>query len=259
MRFWFSLAVLIACPLALRADPSELHPLRVKGLAHGYVVPASSVSPDHRYGIAMYDNTGGNGEPKDDQGPNQIIELKTGRVVGDIVGEAAWVRMPHGEYIPPKWSEDSTSVVWTVDGKWFPDGVTLVKLARGKIAWQRNVLKAGQEAILSRTRRAAPEQYRLKKAENAGNGSAYPEGFSVEVTVAQESRSLLGEEDPSPAKPEKFVSFPLAVHVSLTSDPKEVAGRSFNLESTLEAVVDADGHFKVEDFRLLRKGKPLPR
>ena len=80
---------------------------------------------------------------------------------------------------------------------------------------------------------AAPERYAAAVKANAGSGSAYPEGFTVDV------------------KAELPLKLPLKVHAVLTSNPKMIEAPDMpNLDSNLEAVVDKDGKFTVTSFRL---------
>lgn len=76
-----------------------------------------------------------------------------------------------------------------------------------------------------------PERYAAAKKANAGNGSAYPEGFTIDVEVL----------DPN--------SFPLRVRAILTSDPKGI-GEIPKVDSHLDAVIDKHGKFTVTDFKL---------
>lgn len=88
-----------------------------------------------------------------------------------------------------------------------------------------------QQAILTRTRKAAPEKYAVAKEANAGNGSAFPEGFTIDVEAL----------DP--------ISCPLHLRAVLTSNPKGIEDFP-KLDSHLDAIVDKDGKFKVTDFQL---------
>ena len=127
--------------------------------------------------------------------------------------------------------------MWEVDGKWFDTALVLLKLENGEVVWQRNLLKMGQQAILARTKRAAPRKYRAAKEQNKGNGSAYPDGFTVAVSVG-------GKEG------EPF-SLPLAIFVSLTSNPKGQEDPKFiNLDAELEASMNREGKFTVTKFNL---------
>ena len=141
--------------------------------------------------------------------------------------------MNHGGVLPCRWSSDGSLLLWTVDGKWFPDAVVLLKFKDGVLEWQLDVKKAAQTESLARTKRAAPAQYAKAKNANAGSGSAYPEGFSIYVQAL----------DP--------ISAPLKIRATLTSDPKDIEGFP-KLESYLTGIVDHNGRFSVADFHVGR-------
>ncbi len=140
------------------------------------------------------------------------------------------------EIAPPRWSEDSSLLLWKVNGKWFPDALVLVKLQNGNEKWQLDLLKTAQQAILERTGKAAPQKYKAAKDANDGNGAAYPDGFTVDVTTDGENS--------------KTVSLPLSVHVDLTANPRQIENFPANLDSYLDAIVTGDGRFVVRNFQL---------
>lgn len=164
---------------------------------------------------------------------NRLIEMRTGRSLGSPKGETAWTRMQWSEVMPTAWSADESLLVWYVDGKWFPDSYVVIHLQRGAIKWQLDLLKVAQKTILARTRRAAPAKYAAAREESAGNGSAYPEGFSVDVEALTP------------------ISLPLRVWVVLTTDPKDIDPVP-QLASHLQGLVDVRGKFHVTDFGLGR-------
>lgn len=200
-----------------------------QNIPKGYIVPDSTISPDHRYGVTVPLIAENDESAKV---KNSLVELKTGRVLAVIRAETGWDHMNHGG-VDPKWSKDGSLLLWMVDGKWCPRALVLLKLADGKVLWQTDILSAGQQAILVRTKKAAAEKYAAAKKANADNGSAYPDGFTVDVEAA----------DP--------LSLPLHIQVTLTSNPKELPDLP-NLDSHLEGVVDSDGKFIVKSFHLGR-------
>lgn len=195
-----------------------------------FLIPDHTLSPDGRYGVTVpvFDLT-----LDDETGiTNNLVEVGTGRVLTTIRAETGYDRaLNHRAIKPSRWSADGALLLWEVDGKWSPNAFVLLKLEDGKVVWQRDLLRLAEQAILERTRKASPEKYAAAKKDNAGNGSAYPEGFTIDV----EARGP--------------VSFPLRIRAILTSDPKGISAPPL-LESFLDAVVDQQGKFKVRDFAL---------
>jgi hypothetical protein len=195
----------------------------------GYTIPDITLSPDHRYGVTV--------PGLDTPNPhNSLIEIKTGRVLAVIQADTGYEQANHISLVPSRWAKDNSFLLWEVEGKWFDTALVLLKLENGKVEWQRNLLKIGQQAILARTKLVAPRKYRAAKEQNKGNGSAYPDGFTVDVAV----------EDKKP------LSLPLAIFVSLTSNPKGIEDL-INLDASLEASMNSEGKFTVTKFHLVKK------
>jgi hypothetical protein len=208
----------------------------LNGAAAEETVPAGNkilditLSPDHRYGVTVPSTVPDSYDPNPQ---NRLVEVETGRVLTLIQADTGYERANHNEVLPSRWAKDDSLLLWEVDGKWFDTALVLLKLQHGAVVWQLDLLKAGQQAILALTKRDAPRKYSVAKEENRGSGSAYPEGFTVDVK----------------AKVNDALSLPLKVRVYLTANPKEIEGRT-NLESRLDAVVDKDGKFRVTNFHL---------
>jgi hypothetical protein len=214
----------------------------LNGAAAEETVPAGNkilditLSPDHRYGVTVPSTVPDSYDPNPQ---NRLVEVETGRVLTLIQADTGYERANHNEVLPSRWAKDDSLLLWEVDGKWFDTALVLLKLQHGAVVWQLDLLKAGQQAILALTKRDAPKKYSVAKEENRGSGSAYPEGFTVDVKAKGDKNDAL--------------SLPLKVRVYLTANPKEIEGRT-NLESRLDAVVDKDGKFRVTNFHL----GPLP-
>ena len=199
-------------------------------LPKGYIIAEDSISPDGRYGVsvpltqAIIDDI-----VKDPV--NNLVEVSSGRTIARMVGNPGFTKQNHGGIMPSIWSPDSSLLLWHVDGKWFPDALTLIKLEDGRVAWQVDLLAKSQRAILARTKEAKPELYARAKKENEGSGSAYPEGFSVDVVAVEP------------------VALPMKVLVDLTSNPKGIAELT-TLDSHMEAIGEKDGTFRVTNFAL---------
>ena len=182
-----------------------------------------------------------------DNARNSLVDAQTGRVLGVIrAGNVGYNRMNHGRVLPSRWSSDGSVLVWQVDGKWTYDVVVVVKLEAGKVAWQTNALKLAQQAILDRTKQAAPKKYAEVRKAHGGMGtmgpgqlggvddprSAYPEGFSIQVEVVGP------------------ITFPLHVTAELTSEAKPGVPMYNYLQSHLTGVLDDTGKLTITSFDL---------
>jgi hypothetical protein len=220
--------------LAQDADEDEV----IKGPQFGanFIVPKSSVSPDGRYGVlapADWDHFADNGEPQ-----NKLVEMQSGRVLASINAETGLMHMNQGGILPARWSANNSYLIWTVDGKWAFRALVLLKIENGEVKWQRDLLKQMQQEILTRTRKAKPRKYAAAKKENAGNGAAYPDGFTINIKVRGEEGAPL--------------TFPLLLHAQLESNPKEIEGfpKNAHLTSEMDATMSADGKLVVKEFHL---------
>lgn len=191
----------------------------------GFTVPPSTVSPNRYYGVLApsferYQQGGTQ---------NAIIEMQTGRVVATIAAETEFADpniRGHGGHseMRPHWSSDSSLLLWEVSGKWFPTALVLIRIEDGVSRWQVDLLKVAQQEMLVRTRKANPQQYAAAKKANAGNGSAYPDGFTIDVSAGATGGLRL----------------PLPVRARLTSNPKQIDGIP-TVEAQLDGMLDSNG------------------
>ena len=205
-------------------------------IPEGYVVPEETISPDKQYGVSVpkrsevirVDEVGSAADAL----PTTLRELKTGKKIAEIkFSDDAMDE----NVLPSRWTPDSTALLWSVDGKWSIDALVLVQLKEGEVVRQTNLLKVGQQEILNRLRKERPKEYAAIKSD-LGYGSAYPDGFTVDMVVE-------GEEG-APLK------FPLIVHMYLTSNPKGIEDVENQLDARLNAKVKEDGSFEVTKFYL---------
>ena len=199
-----------------------------------YVVLRCTISPDGRFGVLV---------PKLEElehlemtyrPQNQVIELATGNVIAVI--RTDWVgptRQNHGGVLPARWSSDDSLLLWQVDGKWFRAAVVLLKFSNGKLQWQSDITRAAHAECLLRTRRAEPKLYARAMADNVRDGQAYPDGFSIQVSVVGD------------------LKLPLQIRATLTSNPKAFEDPAL-LESSLVGLIDSEGRFQVSDFTVGR-------
>jgi hypothetical protein len=102
-------------------------------------------------------------------------------------------------------------------------------------------LKTVQDEILARTKQAAPDLYAKAKEMNKGSGSAFPDGFVVNVRVRSTG-----------ATP---IVFPIPISAKLTSNPKQIepARIAADLNSELQGYIGDDGKITVTEFSLTKK------
>jgi hypothetical protein len=201
-------------------------------LSQGYAIPPITFSPDKRYAVtvpSMALRDGGNAH-------NQLVEVQSGRVLATINAET-YAEDPNQHMnwatLNPKWSADSTVLAWVVEGKWFPRAFVLLKVQSGAVEKQVDVMQPTQAEILAKTKAAAPEKYEVAKAKNAGNGTAFPDGFVVNIET-----------------PPTGFSLPLRCRVLLDSDPKNMASPAEQLRAKMVAMIDADAALSFTDFQI---------
>ena len=231
----FATTVSILAPIVSLAEEDEDELIKGDQFPAGFAVPVSTFSPDKRYGVLAPDLDHYNDAATQQ---NKLVEVKTGRVLAVIQAETGMVHMNQGGILPSRWSADGSLLLWKVDGKWCPRALVLVKIDNGEVKWQRDLLKTAQQEILARTRKASPKRYAAAKKQNAGNGSAYPDGFTVNVTDADQGDAPL--------------SLPLAIATVLESDPKAIESfpEKAKINSEMDAIVDPNGKFVVKNFHL---------
>ncbi|MBV9008705.1 MAG: hypothetical protein JO354_05975 [Verrucomicrobia bacterium] len=241
-------ALLLAIASAnLAGSPAPGETSAVK-LPDGYIVVPSSLAPGGRYGVTAFDNTL---QPEPEEiDDNKLMDLRTGGACGSILNSGALIHMNRGGIQPARWSADSSFMLWEVEGRWSPFCLTLVEVRNSKITSQLDILTEVQKAILARTERSAPSRYAAARAFNKGNGSAFPDGFVVNVRT---------EGDKARGGPKELIhglpiKLPLRVHAELTSNPKEFdrIGNA-QLDSELDGIVTGSRTLQVVSFRLRDK------
>lgn len=210
----------------------QLPGVQAAEIPKGFALAPDSTSPDGRYTVLV--PVCDDASPDSNLPADRLYDLRAGKALGDLVGNPGCNRaMNHIEVMPSRWSADSSLLLWFVGGKWFPWAYVVARVQDGKLLWQVDLLAEAQKAILAQTKAAAPARYAAAKKANAGSGSAYPEGFTVDVKAALP------------------LTLPLKVRVVLTANPKEIDDPDLpNLDASLEAVVDRDGKFTITSFRL---------
>ena len=145
------------------------------------------------------------------------------------------MRMNHSELLPAWWSQDNTSLLWQVLGRYGVDRQMLVRIRDNNIEWEINISEVIARNILSRTEAAESNEFLKAKKHMWGNGSAYPEKFTI---VSEVNNSTKGP-----------LIFPVLLHVYLTSNPKGIPNVP-ELDACMEANLDHEGNLEVTGFRL---------
>lgn len=167
----------------------------------GYRLMAGSGSPDGTLGIL---EPAGVPDEAFWKTHNLVAETKSGRVIGTLEGVPGMKQMNHGG-AEARWSADGGLLLWFVDGKWGPRTVTFVGVENNGIVRQVDLIKQGYAKILKKAKSAFPKAYAAAVKQNQGNGAAYPEGFTVALTLKNNGAVL----------PAEFV-------VTMTSNPKGI-------------------------------------
>jgi hypothetical protein len=212
-------------PLSLTAAP----------LPKGYTLPEENVSPDRRLAVLEPDPEAAGDLSKR---RNLLIEAGTGRVLATLAGAPGFERMNHGG-TRISWSADGHGLLWIVEGKWGPRAITYAAIDDAGMVQQVNVLQAIHAELLAWLRKAKPRQYAAAVKQNRGNGSAYPEGFTVDVLI---------ENDDSAELPVRF-------RAGLTSNPKGVEGFPpvAEVEAFLRGALNEKLALEWSDFRAFDK------
>ena len=209
---------------------------KATALPAGYIIPKETLSPNHRYAfmVPVFDST----VTDSSQFQNALIDAKTDQIITKVDAPAGFDRpLNYVSVEQPLWSKDESLVLWKVNDKWCPTALVLIKLKNNKQLWQLNLLTVFQEKILSYTKKAVPKKYEVAKKANIGNGSSYPEGFTVDVEPVENGKNGLLE-------------LPIKIHITLSSNPKLIKDKP-NLNSEMDAIVKNDGTIEVKKFKIL--------
>lgn len=213
--------------------PANLGPsVTSAAIPDGFSVPEASLSPDRRFGVLVPNHATFREGVK---GQNKLVNVAAGKVVATIDAESWFqdpaIQMNHGA-AAAHWSRDGSVLAWIVGGKWAPRAFNLLKVSNGGVEWQRDILDAAQREILPQTRNADSEAYEAAKAENRGSGSAYPDGFVIDVEL-----------------PDAGFTLPLVCTATLDSNPKQIEGLT-SLRASIRITVDEAGQLTISDFQL---------
>jgi hypothetical protein len=125
------------------------------GAAESYAILANTYSSDHRYGITV---TELDGTASGENAVNSIVDIQTGKLLGAIDSDVASEHMNNDEIAPTLWSADDSALLWLVDGKWGYRTEELIKISKGRMGSQVDVLTLLQAEILKRLKKAVPKE-----------------------------------------------------------------------------------------------------
>jgi len=209
-------------------------------IPEGFLVPRETLSPNGRYGVLTPDFAH---YQKESRGQNVLLNTELDTMIAKIDAES-WFKDPRTNMNyaspSPRWSADGMVLAWLIEGKWSPLALTILKIEDGGLAWQTDLIPKVQQEILSRTRAATPIMYDMAKQENTGNGTAYPDGFVVDIKP-----------------PDSGFTLPLTCVVTLNSNPKSIEGKA-TVKSSLNATLLSSGYVEFSNFVMIAGGHAQP-
>lgn len=195
-----------------------------RNLPDGFQVVPSSLSLDGKLGVIAPDLD----HAKDREHQNKLIEIATGKVLAVIDADTAFEHQNHTT-LSPKWSEDSSLLVWYVDGKWGSYALVLLRIDHGAVTAQINARELAVQEALRAARQANPKACASAKLEGKDSGSWFRDGFAIEVR-------------PEASETAK-IALPLKLVIEMTSNPKAMDSypKAARFSGKLTGVVGADG------------------
>lgn len=224
----FSLTAAILCVFAGSAA--------ARNLPDGFTVVPASISPDGKLGVIAPDLD----HAKEHEHQNKLVEIATGKVLAVIDADTAFEHQNHTTLLP-KWSKDSSLLVWYVDGKWGSYALVLLRLEHGAVTSQINARELAVAEALRAAKQANPMAYAAAKQEGKDEGSWFRDGFAIEVRP----------EDPETTKP----ALPMKLAIEMTSTPKEMDSypKAARFSGKLTGVVGADGKITFSKLAITTK------
>jgi WD40 repeat protein len=217
---------------------TRLDSLHVTEVEHSLDVPAFTHSPDGKMGVTVPTLDQFN----ESQHQNKLVEVATRRALAVIQARPGMQKMNHGGAYA-KWTKDGSGLLWAVAGKWCHRSLAYLQIADGRVVWQTDLLRTSQQEILKRVKAAAPEPYTAAVQENRGNGTAYPDGFTIDVESEKGSEERL----------------PLRFLVCLTSGPKGFSGMPVEaaIVASMRGVLAENGSITWANFKVLTREQAI--
>jgi hypothetical protein len=169
MKLFFTFAIIIGCGLSTLAadeEPEAAGEDSSAGLpeeyAKNYLIAASTISPDKKFAV-IYPTLEAEEAAEDAKHPERIkdyiVALQPFTVLGELQTKYPYFQNQNHGGISAEWSDDSSVVLITLDGKWGPHDVFLLEFRDGKLARTTNVLAKAHDLLLPDYRKAKAEPY----------------------------------------------------------------------------------------------------
>jgi hypothetical protein len=173
MRLFFACGIIVAIAmtsifsvLATNEEPEATGEDSSAGLpeeyAKNYLIAASTISPDKKFAV-IYPTLEAEEAAEDAKHPERIkdyiVALQPFTVLGELQTKYPYFQNQNHGGISAEWSDDSSVVLITLDGKWGPHDVFLLEFRDGKLARTTNVLAKAHDLLLPDYRKAKAEPY----------------------------------------------------------------------------------------------------
>ncbi|MFO1437305.1 MAG: SH3 domain-containing protein [Verrucomicrobiaceae bacterium] len=229
-------------PKFLTLSPSRIEAQEASGIPAGFEIPESSRSPNGKYGVLVPSELKDDKWPASDQ--NKLVEIATGRVLAVIRGQTGVANVGNHALVP-KWSADSSLLLWEVAGDWEPVALALLKIDRGTVKWQVNIKKEAQQAAIAAA--FAADHTTAEKASewNLSHRPRFPNTHGFQIWVEAGGKDAEGRQKPP--------VLPLSVHAALETRPPRTADFPDDLSMAIEVdgQITRDGEFVEITFKPL--------
>ena len=193
-----------------------------------------SVSPDGKLGVTVPDAD----HVKPGAHQNQLVDVATGKVVATLPSETVFENESHAD-MQPRWSPDSSTLVWYVDGKWGSLALVVAHVERGRLKWQTDVRELAVQHLLKELRTAYPDAAAAVKKHGARGGGWFRDGLAIDV----KPRPVDDDDDDAWDA--------LGFSVDATSDPKATDDPDdYKVTAKLSVELAADGKLSFGTVRI---------
>lgn len=211
----------------------------------GFQILKSTLSPDRTMAVVApdHDHYLEDGPPQ-----NKLVNVKTGEDLATLNAPTYFkdAEIVQNDVEPAAcWSEDGFVFAWVLTGKWMPTACLFLALEDGAVAWQTDVLTLVGNKAVAKTKAALPKNCAAVKEHNKSYGSAYRDGFTVDIET-----------------PEAGFELPWTGTATLNSNDKDLTDDwppAANVYATMDFTVAEDGTIEFSDFSVDKKKTGVPR